>query len=140
MAEDSKGAEPVDIHVGAMMRRRRRNLGMGQDEVAAALNVTPQQVQRYETAASRISASKLFMASRALKTPVAYFFSDLDEPEFELFSREIQENITAFLKSNDGQELAAIFPQIGDAAVRKQFIGLARAMAKASPAGKLVKN
>ena len=50
---------------------------------------------------------------------------------------EIEANVSAFLKSSDGQELALVFPQIEDNAVRKQFLGLARAMANASQAGKL---
>lgn len=137
MTEDSKQAEPVDIHVGMVIRRRRKSIGMSQDQLAEALAVTPQQIQKYETAHSRISSSKLFAAGRALKVPVSYFFAEIDDQEFEAFSGEIQANVSAFLKSSDGQELATVFPLIADSAVRKEFLGLARAMAKASQAGRL---
>lgn len=138
MTDDSKAPEAVDVHVGQVIRRRRRKLGMQQSVLADALDITPQQIQKYETAQSRITASALFQIARVLKVPVAYFFAELDELEFQSFNDEIEANVSAFLKSSDGQELALVFPQIGDIAVRKQFLSLARAMANASQAGKLV--
>lgn len=138
MTDDSKSPEAVDVHVGQVIRRRRRTLGMQQSVLADALDITPQQIQKYETAQSRITASALFQIARVLKVPVAYFFAELDELEFQSFNDEIEANVSAFLKSSDGQELALVFPQIGDIAVRKQFLSLARAMANASQAGKLV--
>ncbi len=139
MTEDSKQPEPVDRHVGKVMRRRRKILGMDQAELAVAMRVTQQQVQKYETAGSRISASKLFAAAHALRVPVAYFFAEIDENEFELFSGEIEASIAAFLRSSDGQELAAIFPLIEDPSMRKGILELVRAMANATQAGKLAK-
>ncbi|HTM82206.1 helix-turn-helix transcriptional regulator [Asticcacaulis sp.] len=136
MTEGSKQPEPVDVHVGMAIRRRRRSIGMSQGTLAEEMGVTPQQVQKYETAASRISASKVFQAGRALKVPVSYFFAEIDDQELQDFSAEIEANVSAFLKTSDGQELATIFPQIEDTTVRKQFLGLARAMANASQAGK----
>ncbi|WP_438846336.1 helix-turn-helix domain-containing protein [Asticcacaulis taihuensis] len=140
MTDDNKQPEPVDVHVGMAIRRRRRSIGMSQDALAEEMGVTPQQVQKYETAGSRISASRLFRAAQALKAPVSYFFAEIDAHEFEVFSLEIEANVSAFLKSSDGQELAIIFPQIEDTSVRKQFLGLARAMANASQAGKLAES
>ncbi len=137
MTDDDKKPEAVDIHVGQVIRRRRRQLGFHQSVLADAVDVTPQQIQKYETAQSRISASALFEIARVLKVPVAYFFAELDQLEFQAFNDEIEANVSAFLKSSDGQELALVFPQIEDNAVRKQFLGLARAMANASQAGKL---
>lgn len=138
MTEDSKSPEAVDVHVGKVIRRRRRQLGLHQTVLANALDVTPQQIQKYETAQSRISASALFEIARVMKVPVAYFFAEIDQLEFQAFNDEVEANVSAFLKSSDGQELALVFPQIGDTAVRKHFLDLARAMAKASQAGKLV--
>jgi transcriptional regulator with XRE-family HTH domain len=137
MTDDSKAPETVDVHVGQVIRRRRRQLGLNQNALATALDVTPQQIQKYETAHSRISASALFEIARVLKVPVAYFFAELDQLEFQAFNDEIEANVSAFLKSSDGQELALVFPRIEDTAVRKQFLVLARAMANASQAGRL---
>jgi transcriptional regulator with XRE-family HTH domain len=137
MTDDSKSPEAVDVHVGQVIRRRRRQLGLHQGVLADALDVTPQQIQKYETAQSRITASALFEIARVMKVPVAYFFAEIDQLEFQAFNDEIEANVSAFLKSSDGQELAMVFPQIEDSAVRKQFLVLARAMANASLAGKI---
>ncbi len=69
--------DPVDIHVGQRLRLRRNMVGMSQDELATACDITFQQIQKYETAVNRISASRLFQIGMALKTPVAFFFEGL---------------------------------------------------------------
>ena len=68
---------PIDIHVGKRLRRRRTMLGMSQTVLGNAIGVTFQQVQKYERAANRISASRLFEISEALNVPVSFFFDDL---------------------------------------------------------------
>ena len=57
--DNEKKIHPVDIHVGDLVRKRRRFLGLSQTELATAVGVTFQQVQKYEKGANRISASKL---------------------------------------------------------------------------------
>ena len=68
---------PVDVHVGARLRRRRTLLGMNQTKLGDVLGVTFQQVQKYENGANRISASRLFDLSRMFEVPVEYFFDDM---------------------------------------------------------------
>ncbi len=68
---------PVDVHVGARLRRRRTLLGMNQTKLGDAIGVTFQQVQKYESGANRISASRLFDLSRMFEVPVEYFFDDM---------------------------------------------------------------
>lgn len=138
MAEDVKLPDSVDLHVGEMIRRRRKFLKLGQEDLAAVLDLTKQQVQKYETAQSRVSASKLFKIARVLKVPVAYFFAEIDELGSGNLPDAFVPSVSAFLKTSDGQKLASLFPQIEDDAVRKSFLNLARAMVKASQAGKLV--
>jgi transcriptional regulator with XRE-family HTH domain len=135
--DDNKSPEPVDIHVAMVIRRRRQAMGITRDALAEILDVTTQQIGKYESAQSRISSSRLFQIARVLKVPVAYFFAEIDELEFQAFNQEIEANVSAFLKTSDGQELALIFPKIEDETVRKQFVSLARAMANASQTGKL---
>jgi transcriptional regulator with XRE-family HTH domain len=137
MTDEDKKAEPVDVHVGAVIRRRRRELGMGQEELASALGVSAQQIQKYESANTRISASKLFLAAVALKVPAGYFFSEIDDRNHAVLAEKITANVSAFLKSSDGKELAVLFPKIEDGDVRKQFLNLARAFANTHSAGKL---
>ena len=71
---------PIDLHVGSRVRTRRKSLNISQTELAAGLGLTFQQVQKYERGLNRISASKLFEISRALKAPIAFFFEGYDGP------------------------------------------------------------
>jgi transcriptional regulator with XRE-family HTH domain len=68
---------PVDVHVGARVRQRRTLLGMTQTDLANALGLTFQQVQKYERGINRISASRLFELARVFDVPVDYFFEDM---------------------------------------------------------------
>ena len=70
--------DPVDVHVGRLIRARRRAIGISQHDLATALGLTFQQVQKYERGANRVSASKLFAIAQALGVPVGSFFADLE--------------------------------------------------------------
>ena len=74
---EGRGPNPIDLHVGARIRMRRRLLGVSQERLAEALGLTFQQVQKYERGANRVSASKLYEIARTLQTPVTYFFDGL---------------------------------------------------------------
>src|SRR6266545_1294152 len=71
------GPHPVDRHVGLRIRMRRKELGISQEKLADALGLTFQQVQKYERAANRVSASKLWEVARALNTSISYFYEGL---------------------------------------------------------------
>ena len=64
----------IDMHVGKRLRLRRTLLGMSQEQLGAELNVTFQQVQKYERGANRISASRLWDISQILDVPISYFW------------------------------------------------------------------
>ncbi len=72
-------AHPIDLHVGNRVRQRRRLLGMTQQKLADAVRIRFQQIQKYESGANRISASRLWTLSKALQVPVAYFFEGVDD-------------------------------------------------------------
>ena len=67
----------VDGYVGRQIRLRRNFLGMTQQDLARRLDVTFQQVQKYERGANRVSASRLWDLSQILKIDVGYFFADM---------------------------------------------------------------
>jgi transcriptional regulator with XRE-family HTH domain len=67
----------TDVHVGQRVRHRRWALGMPQKELAEAVGIRFQQIQKYETGANRISASRLWDIAKTLEVPVAYFFDGL---------------------------------------------------------------
>ena len=69
-----KTPNPIDRHVGARVRMRRLMVGLSQSKLADALDVTFQQVQKYEKGANRIGASRLQQLARVLEVPPSFFF------------------------------------------------------------------
>lgn len=67
----------IDLHLGRRLRRRRRLLGLTQQQVADVVGIRFQQVQKYECGANRVSAARLWQLSEALEAPVAYFYDGL---------------------------------------------------------------
>jgi transcriptional regulator with XRE-family HTH domain len=70
---------PIDQHVGERIRLRRTERGLTQEQLAAALDVSYQQVQKYETGANRISAGRIYEIARKLGVEVGYFFDGLED-------------------------------------------------------------
>lgn len=71
----------IDIHLGRRLRRRRRLMGLTQQQLAGACGVRFQQIQKYECGANRISAARLWQLAEALEVPVGYFFDGLSSHE-----------------------------------------------------------
>ena len=69
----------IDVHVGRRVRLRRTLLGMSQEQLGEALNITFQQVQKYERGSNRISASRLWDIAQILDVPVSFFFDDMTD-------------------------------------------------------------
>ncbi len=133
---------PVDIHVGSRVRYRRMIIGMSQEKLGEKMNLTFQQIQKYEKRTNRIGASRLFQLSKILEVPVGYFFEDafshgtpasanhgLHEPEQEGF-------LLDFLNSREGLELNKAFAKIQDPKVRRRVIDLVRALSEEKPDAK----
>ncbi|WP_439523829.1 helix-turn-helix domain-containing protein [Marivita sp.] len=74
-------AHPVDVHVGKRVRHRRWLVGMTQQQLAEKVGIKFQQIQKYETGANRVSASRLWDISDALDVPVAFFFEGIEESQ-----------------------------------------------------------
>ena len=127
-----RGPNPVDLHVGARVRMRRKFLGMSQEGLAETIDLTFQQVQKYERGSNRISASKLWEIAKALKAPVAYFFEGYGENEaVEGFSEsESEQFVHGFLMTTEGIELAEAFPRIRNPKFRRRSLDLVRALAE----------
>lgn len=67
----------VDVHVGKRIRHRRWALGTTQQQLADKVGIKFQQIQKYETGANRVSASRLWDIASALDVPIDYFFDGL---------------------------------------------------------------
>ena len=73
----TEGPDPIDIHVGARVKLRRTLLGLSQSDLGQLIGLTFQQIQKYERASNRISASMLHHIAEALDVPVSFFFDDM---------------------------------------------------------------
>lgn len=69
---------PVDVHVGKRVRHCRWMIGMTQQQLAERVGIKFQQIQKYETGANRVSASRLWDIAQTLEVPVSFFFEGLD--------------------------------------------------------------
>ncbi|MRU16793.1 helix-turn-helix transcriptional regulator [Roseovarius sp. A21] len=69
---------PVDVHVGKRVRHRRWLVGMTQQQLAERVGIKFQQIQKYETGANRVSASRLWDIADALDVDVSFFFEGLE--------------------------------------------------------------
>ena len=65
-----------NIHLGKKLRMRRLSLGLTQTKVAQAINVTFQQIQKYEKGTNGVSSNRLMQLSQFLKVPITYFYED----------------------------------------------------------------
>jgi len=127
---------PIDVHVGASIRLRRRDLKISQTQLAKALGLTFQQVQKYERGDNRVSASKLYDIASALKVGVDCFFEGLPEPTLpdEATAQAARrEPVTDFLHTAEGQALASQFLKISRPRVRRHVLDLVRALAHDEP-------
>ena len=71
--------ENFNMHLGNMLKMRRLALGLTQTKVAKAINVTFQQIQKYEKGINGVSSIRLLQLSNYLKVPIDYFFNSYGE-------------------------------------------------------------
>jgi transcriptional regulator with XRE-family HTH domain len=127
---------PVDVHVGSRVRYRRMIIGMSQEKLGEKMNLTFQQIQKYEKGTNRIGASRLFQLSKILDVPVGYFFEDAfsssapAQSKHSLHEPEQEGYILDFLNSREGLELNKAFARIQDSKVRRRVIDLVRALSE----------
>jgi transcriptional regulator with XRE-family HTH domain len=108
-----KSPNPTDKHVGSRVRMRRMMLGMSQQKVGDALDLTFQQVQKYEKGANRIGASRLQHIASILQVPVAFFFEGLPEHKGSgLNEAASPAYVSDFLATSDGLNLTKAFVRI----------------------------
>ncbi len=118
----------IDVHVGARIRMRRQLINMSQERLGELLGITFQQVQKYEKGSNRISASRLFYASKTLGVPVQFFYDGLPGMEGSDGLREPSsgDEFSAAMMSPEGVLLARAFKDANSSTMRKLIAGLAR--------------
>lgn len=117
------GPHPVDVHVGSRVRMRRTLLGMTQTDLADALELTFQQIQKNETGRNRIGASRLYQLSHILDVPVAYFFEGLEGDAPAVSPDDV-------MVKTETLKLVKAYDHISDPAVRDALLRMTKAMAR----------
>ncbi|WP_187429086.1 hypothetical protein ROLI_004870 [Roseobacter fucihabitans] len=81
-------SHPVDVHVGRRLKQIRTMRRLSQTDVARELNLSFQQIQKYEIGSNRIAASRLYELSRILHVPTSYFFEGIDTSAENMQARD----------------------------------------------------
>ncbi|NLS20151.1 helix-turn-helix transcriptional regulator [Rhizobium sp. P40RR-XXII] len=121
---------PIDVEVGKRIRAQRRLLGMSQSALAERLDLTFQQVQKYEKGTNRVGASRLQRVAESLGVPISHFFdnptssNDASTNEAHAFKNDL----VSFLSSEEGVELNRAFAKIKDARTRQKIVGLIKSL------------
>lgn len=131
----------VDIHVGTRLRQRRTLLGISQEKLGDAVNLTFQQIQKYERGANRVGASRLYEFSLFLDVPIDYFFADMPDataksrgkrPAVNDAANDVPELQSDPLVRRETLELVRAYYRVTDPKVRKRVFELTKALANAA--------
>jgi transcriptional regulator with XRE-family HTH domain len=115
----------IDVHVGRRIRARRLEVGLTQAALGEALGVRFQQIQKYESGANRISASRLWRFCQALEVPAAYFFEGLPSTRGEASAPA--EESADLLERPESLDLIRVFYQL-DERPRRRLLDLAKSL------------
>lgn len=127
-----KDPNPTDKHVGSRVRMRRMMLGMSQEKLAEGLDLTFQQVQKYEKGTNRIGSSRMMQIASILQAPVAWFFEGAPGEGVEAAANGAPSPaiLTDFLATSDGLSIARNFMSIADPKLRRRIADLVEQIAE----------
>jgi transcriptional regulator with XRE-family HTH domain len=130
---NKKIPNPIDRHVGARVRMRRMMMSMSQEKLGDQLNLTFQQVQKYEKGTNRIGASRLQQISRILAVPVSFFFEGAPGQSDEtggFAEGPATGYVSDFLATSEGLALTRAFLRVRDPKVRRRIVDLVESLAE----------
>jgi len=117
----------IDLHLGKRLRRRRRLLGLTQQQLAVAVGIRFQQIQKYECGANRISASRLWQLAEALEVQVSYFYDGLAEAQARAESGGGDEPREGMMGRKETMDLIRAYYQLGERP-RRRLLDLAKSL------------
>jgi transcriptional regulator with XRE-family HTH domain len=117
--------DEIDVHLGRRLRRRRRLLGLTQQQLAGACGVRFQQIQKYECAANRMSAARIWQLSEVLEAPVSYFYEGLSEAQRAAHGAD--EELGEVLTRKETRDLVRAYYQLGEQP-RRRLLDLAKSL------------
>ena len=119
---------PIDVYIGNRLRQRRSFLGMSQTALGAAIDVSFQQIQKYERGVNRVGATQLFEVSRVLDVPVSFFFENAGALSFKSGVRKTAPP----MDDRETLHLVRDFFKIRDRRVRLSVARMVKAIAQSS--------
>jgi len=123
-----RSGDPRDGEIGKRVRTLRLQRGLSQTELGALINVTFQQVQKYEKGTNRISAGRLQRIAEVLSVPVSFFFAGFDEKP-KTSTGQVMDLEFSFLQTEGALRLARAYARIKQPSVRLQLLRLTEAIA-----------
>jgi len=118
----------IDLQLGRRLRRRRQILGLTQQQIAARVGIRFQQVQKYECAANKMSAERLWGLAKALEVPVTYFYDGLaDDASADAIAATAANEADDIIASKETRELVTAYYRL-DRKPRRHLLELARAL------------
>jgi len=129
--------DPVDVHIGIRLKQRRTLLGLSQEKLGEAIGLAFQQIQKFESGANRMGASRLFDMSYILDVPIEYFFEDMpeeikkrnDKPADNLAEQISAENKGDIFTKRETLELVRAYYKVTSEEVRKHFLEMVKSLA-----------
>lgn len=124
----------VDEHIGRRIQLRRNMLGLSQSDLAKSCGVTFQQIQKYECAGNRVSASRLFEIGRVMDTPISFFFTGLpgnlpDETKSSRSSHRVSSaSANDPLGKNETLEIIRLYWKLSDDSKREAVMQMLKAL------------
>jgi transcriptional regulator with XRE-family HTH domain len=124
-----RGGDPRDAEIGRRVRTLRLQRGLSQTELGTLINVTFQQVQKYEKGANRISAGRLQRIAEVLTVPVAFFFATFDDKAKSSSGGDLVDVEFSFLQTEGALRLARAYARIKQPGIRLRLLRLTEAIA-----------
>ena len=114
-------AHTVDVHVGKRIRHRRWLVGVTQQQLAETVGIKFQQIQRYETGANRVSASRLWDIAESLEVDVSFFFTGLQNEDAAIGDAEAGAVPSDILNDKEALNLVRSYYAIPEEQRRRLF-------------------
>lgn len=122
-------AQEIDSYVGERLRQIRKQKGMTQEDLAAKLGISFQQIQKYENGKNRISYSKMVELSQFLKVSLDSFVAGYVPDGLSDTAQEGLYDIDNLVTQKETDELLKVYYSLDDPKLRKNLLRLVKSMA-----------
>jgi transcriptional regulator with XRE-family HTH domain len=128
---------PIDIFIGNKLQKKRQEVGLSQKALGESVELTFQQIQKYEKGTNRISASTLFGLAKQLGVSITYFFTGytseeyvFDEKSKVAFLADYKEDYDASIPITELDTLIKAYLSVSDKAVRDSIIKIVQSISQ----------